>query len=458
MALQEFAGKFPDAMFPSEEALYVWKRRDQAHFGATISTTTDPYVFSFGTVGTPAANVVVGSIWSGLTLEVLDPDPPAGNSSPVWHTYMIREVWADEVLAGVYHISVERPIHPAVTNADFRIRQTFIRLPSDTVDIVTITRQSAAVGPIQVVTEGTMNEMVARTKVSGFGTVSMLMRGSFHQEDAPTWTPEVDLLEETAWVGKEPPGKFQYCFTYGFGVKLAEYNLPGNFKSVLWESGPSPDSATVLVPSSGNSCVQLKLPNVAWMLNFDPSPTALRNGHSGVKKLVYRRRYSVSGSGASYKVNRESEGVYQLIAILDDTTTTWTDNGSVVPDAKTRLPQCHGYYNYDLALDSFEDARYDVRLRRPPRNLETDQDVVPIPSAAEAAFLALVTYHVAQGVGQAQTKGAEALARFESLEKSVRALSQPPVKVITPQGFTAKPTDGLTPFGTKPVWYNLNLR
>ena len=127
------------------------------------------------------------------------------------------------------------------------------------------------------------------------------------------------------------------------------------------------------MPTNRHTTVQVGLPDVDWQVFYDKAGS-LRQTHSGLRKRIYRRRLTATGS-APLVTAIEAPAVFQFIAEVDGSTTTWVDNGSVIPGYYRRLPEVHGYYAWRATPQ--QDGRYEVDLRvlRRPRSLANDYEI-----------------------------------------------------------------------------------
>lgn len=430
MAMREFYAAHPRGCTPTTERAVLWRERTEADLhGALISTTTDPYVLQWDEVAAEAPPLL-GGVWAGLTLDVQDLTADAAKDQ--WHSYMIRDVWVtNSILLTIqrYRVAVDRPVHKTLTSVRWRIRQTAVYLPED-IDHVEAAYdyRQAATREIRVV-EGNDQyvRQARRADVGGVTPLLALYRDNHFQVDASTYTPIV-TSNEAAWVGKEPPGTFEYLYTVGFGKYPTELLNPGGLSRPMCESGPSPVSAKIVVPPNGSSSVRVGLPNLAWMYNFDPSPAELRNGHSGLFKCVYRRRVTVTGSSGSFTTAIEAPNVWQLIALVPDTTLHWDDYGSIIPDRQRRLPEVSGYYGLRPMHGCDVDTPVEFVVTRPPRTLVTANDVPPILNRLMPLFIELATFHT--GRKSSPEAALAALERWEQGAGTVTRILQPSVEAV----------------------------
>ncbi len=223
-------------------------------------------------------------------------------------------------------------------------------------------------------------------------------RRSFYQLEGPKKAPTVERLAMgDHWTGPEPAGKFDYVITSVWGKRPSPVVNPGpgDYGAVvneagrgepLWESAPSPVSSTITTTNNTN-VIRVNLPNMDFLQGFgvgvDDSSTAIpRWHHSGWYTRIYRRRYTADMT--NYNLNSRTESTLTSLDVLDDYVllaevpayqTSYTDNGSVSPDAFRRLKSYHGYQSW--VFYPRPDTSYTLTcrcIRRPPP-LADDSDV-----------------------------------------------------------------------------------
>jgi hypothetical protein len=283
------------------------------------------------------------------------------------------------------------------------------------------------------------------------------------------------------WKGPEPAGQFEYVITYTWGKRDIWFRNQGlslwndnpydwqnpqygvsetsaewtdaqgrkgaanrsqagrnRFREPLYESAPSPVSATVTtvnaadsgqgVISAGGPAVVLTLPNIQYMQGFmmlgtgpfaagsngafvGNIPPLVNEGFvrvssrlSGWHVRIYRRRitadftdYEILHTGTPspgvVEPGQWVEGLKRLdipntFFLLAEVNVDWdnqgifVDDGAILPDYHRRLRDTHGYQTvglYPVPNDRYE---LEVRCVRRPRELEDDQDVPLIHAEA----------------------------------------------------------------------------
>lgn len=330
----------------------------------------------------------VDGTWDGRIIEVKDP-------SGQWHRRIAREFWED-VPSGLLFVSLDRPWRNTVDiDMEYRITTPRYFLPADVIQVNSVRlwdptrRAPLSLIYAEVAERYSLDDIRAGTNASG--TPTRAFRQGHWKIQAPTKAPSVE--KAGAWSGADAAGKFDYCFTYVWGKRDAEYVLPLGTNEALWESSPSPISSTI-VSEVGVTGIRLTLPNIDWMLNFDQAATA-RKTRSGLRKRIYRRRYTATDQ----HTDSETPEVFELLAEVDGNTTVYSDTGATLTDVQRRLKTIHGYHTMQIA--PLPDARYDVDVRcvRRPQALDNDFDVPNIhPEAMDImVYKVLVLLYEAMG-------------------------------------------------------------
>ena len=387
LALGRLASDVPAAIIPDIDYLVVNKDFTQNDFGRGVSTTTDAYVLDFGLSGT--LNPTVDGTWDGIY------DIEFQDSKGTWHRRKCREFWQHKSNGNYlnhYLVSLDRPIQTSIgsfTLTNFRLSQTEFFFTDDVMEVVFGAIHDPQINQILPLPEAYSSYMEHdNIRGSVTGRPQYVARGRHFTLDAPAKAPTAVVDAQNNWNGPEPVGSFEYCFTYCWGYRDDERQSSFGRARPMWESSPSPISAVATVSSKR---VNLTLPEIDWQLNFGDN-TTLRYGHSGIYKRLYRRR-SVTGSTPSHPTI-EAPNVFQMMADIDGTQTSYNDDGSTIPDYSVRLPESHGYYAYRNF--PHQDQRYEVdwRVRRRPKKLVNDQDVPPIHPDCHDALVELGLYYL----------------------------------------------------------------
>lgn len=389
LGVRRLASEHPEAFVPDTEHLVLLADHTDGSASLTIATTADPYVLQWSGTSSTFSPQDDGT-WNGVyNIEVTD----AGGTV---HRRVCREFWPVYDLLGVllyWRVSVTQPITTfAGTGFAWRL---YMPAFYTTADVVRILDGMLFVdNPMLMVAlprKSFLQNQRIDYKGSQNGRPVDFWRSDYHQIDAPTRAPQAAVTGNSAW-GPEPIGTFDYCFTYCWGARSPDERAPGGSLVPLWESTPSPVSNVVVVPDAG-SIVTVTIPEVAWMVNFNTAGT-LRQGHSGIYKRLYRRR-SVTGAIPGHSTI-EAPNVFQFLADIDDTVTSYVDNGSVIPDYYTRLPESQGYYAW--VPWPHQDHQYvvDLHVERQPRKLENDSDAPKVQASHNAMLLELIAAEFAK--------------------------------------------------------------
>lgn len=389
LAYKRLASECPAAILPDTEHCVLLPTYDTKSTGAKIAPTSDQWVMEF--VGTPVPTfAALDGTWDGIYhLEVTD-------SKGQVHRRQCREFWyATDMLDVITnsYVSLVTPWPVAVTgNMTFRLVAAEFFTKDDVMEVLDGSIYDPTRGVMIPLSEGYIH-FTGRNEIQGdtTGRPDNLYRTRHYQLDAPNKAPTAVLNTQdgAAWSG-EGTGKFDYCFTYVWGRRDDALRDPSGTNDPQWESSPSPISSTVTVPNT-TSDVTLTLPTVDWQILFD-IPATLRQTHSGLRKRIYRRRYTVTGGGGLV-TNIEAPEVFQFLAEVDGSSTTYTDDGSVIPGYYRRLPEVHGYYAWRST--PLQDARYEVDLRvlRRPRSLLNDYDAPRVQPDCIDALLQWCIYY-----------------------------------------------------------------
>jgi len=401
-----------------------------------LSTTTDAWVLETDLVSGTADAVVWESNrkWAGRVIAIQDP-----SDSNVYHTHRIREVTLDGVSLK-HKIVLDRP-WPNVTDTglSWRVATSEMVIPEDVIELrSTKLRHDGYDYVLDVMGQ----EAAERANVSSAlgNTVQGPPRWVFKREAqslrAPVFVPTVTLNGQIAWLGPEPAGEFEYCFTYIWGTQEDRMHRPGPLTqaSVIgsterhmpyWESPPSQISNAVV--GDGAGVLEVKLPNYDRMAGFDDAGTE-RFHLAGFKKRIYRRRKSDT-SGTIGCDDR-----FYLIAEVDGHVTLFTDDGTRVPDLATQLRSIQRYQT--LGFYPKPDKRYEMRLRcvlRPPP-LVDDQDAPAVPPDAIDALISRMLMYLYEAEGNssmmavARANYDEALATMRKRHGGLRSAARPTMR------------------------------
>ena len=364
----------------------------------TVAVRPDPWVLrrSRSTIEAGVVDWDETGLWRGRMLEVTDPTGQV-------HRHRIRDIWTT---ADYQHFSLYRPWHNVSDSGmTYRIYTDDYSLPDDLIEVNSLRiAKSNQNWPLDIVGELEAEKLSlddSPSQVSaGIPRVAWRRRHRKMVPD-PTNTPTVlqildGLLGPVNWEGPEPTGTFSYLFTYYWGTRDGEvqnYGPAGNIltttsahREALWESAPSPVSATIESPASdagaNRRMIQVTTPNIDMMLGFNETGKERLN-HSGIRKRIYRRRHSVTGTAANYNAlpNDRVDGEfietpdkYFLIADVAGNTVNWIDQGRASPDYNRPLRETHGYATFTMYPRPNERYEIDIRCLRRPAKLVDPED------------------------------------------------------------------------------------
>jgi hypothetical protein len=441
-ATKRLASEVPEAFLPDIETVFLLGDQDQSTLARTIAATTDPYVLSFGPVGT-TQNILTNGTWDGLYhLEVFD---AATGTNGTALRRQCREffIGADPVTnVATYYVTIDRPWRNSTdTGYSFRLFQPSFYLRDNVTELVDgrvfdTSRQLLVALPEGFARRTSREDYRGQNK----GRPEGFTRGEYFQLAAPNRAPVAAVPAPggalTTWVGPEPLGTFSYRYTYVWGKKNFESAAPGGSYDPVWESAPSPETASVNVPVTASSPVISALTNIDFQLGFGDAST-LRYAHSGLRKRIYRARTAVT-SGGGFEQNVEYPGIYFFLDEVGGEVTTYTDDGSAIPDYHRRLPESRGYYAWSSM--PHQDVAYEIDLRvyRRPLALLVDSDAPPIHPDFDDMFEDLVLARLCE-----MDKSPEASAMYEAKYQerllAYRAKEASPAAFVPPEPWRPGP-------------------
>tara|TARA_S200002703_G_scaffold35810_4_gene30910 strand:+ start:303 stop:1838 length:1536 start_codon:yes stop_codon:yes gene_type:complete len=370
-------------------------------------------------------------LWDGRTIQLYDDDQKR------WIKYKIREVWEH---ANRYRLSLDRPWKNTTdTGIDWFVETHEFNIPQDAIEVRSLTlKRSNSAYPLSILGQ----DSAEWSSVANSGRIVSkgLPRWAFRREHkslrAPTFDPVASTTVAPAlWVGPEPTGKFEYRFTYIWGKQEIWFHNPGpqtqatqiasesRYQPYL-ESPPSPQTAqvdnTADLGAGTYGQIQITLPNIDFMLGFEPAALPRLN-HAGIKKRIYRRRISEGPTlGVPAGRSIEQPDDFFLIAEVDGHITTYTDTGENTPDYGVPLQPVHGYQT--VRLWPTPNANYTVEIRciRRPKALTDEQDY---PLINEDAMDCLITRALAY-LYESQGNAAMAQYSLTSYQESLFLLGK----------------------------------
>ena len=453
-ALDRLAGDVPEALIPDEEhiVLYADALGTDSDIDARLNATSDTLVLKFSDSASAATAISsswtpsVDGTWDGIMhIEIKD---PAGN----WHRRQSREWWLD---TGFYYVTIDRPWRNTTdTLMEFRAHQPEFFVTDDVMEILEPARvwDDTRQQVWAIDTAGAYRQDMIDFRGNSKSRPYRMWRGRHFQMPTPRATPTatasvIDPANDDAsllWAGPEQKGKFKFCYTIVWGRRDAEWQkAPGGIQDPVWESAPSPVSASIdnAVAESQKgglySAIVLRAENIDYMTNFDrivPPGGMLRDTYSGFRIRFYVARESFEAGSPAGGVSGdnnivETAGIYYLLTEIEpgnpsgNTTLTteyvWT--GAVIPDFYRPLKHSTGYFAWKVF--PHQDQRYelDFRVLRLPRKFIDDQDTAPIQRDAVPALIELSLYYLCLLDGVDQNGAQIHLERFNELARRYRA-------------------------------------
>jgi hypothetical protein len=388
LANKRISDEVPHGIIPDFDTVFLYKEystgdaEDGVH--PLVSTTADSYVLDFGSSAIIGGfNIVVDGTWDGIYwLEVTLPNGKI-------YIRQSREWW-NEVGQGFNHqyVSLVQPIADTFVNAKVRIYQPFIYLSQDVTEVKEGTLFNNAGMTLETLPEGFARDTgwLDNSPIINKGRPVALARSKHFQLDAPNRKPTVttDIVGGFAPEGR---GTFKYRYTYAWGRRDPLIPTEAGTLYPMWESSPSPESDATL--TVGNSLV-VSLANIDWEIGFD-TPGTLRQTHSGLVKRIYRSRQTVT-TGTVTAI--EAPSVYQFIAEVGGEVTSWTDDGTKIPEYYSRLPEISGYYAWRSVPAQNDTYQMQLRCNKRARELANDYDAIKVSPECIDAFLFLCLHYM----------------------------------------------------------------
>ena len=351
--------------------------------------------------------------WDGRSIEITD-----GTTT---YRRKIREVWRDTSTelggAATIHdrLTLDVPwINLTSTAMTYRIYTPEYGLPADTIEL----RSARIYGNTHYPLKVSNQYFMERHEYVDFqgnetGRPHRIFRGKHFQIDAPTQAPKVDVTPEI-WTGPEPPGTWDFCYTWCWGYVDTDMRTPRDHLKVRWESAPSPILEGVTHSGSNNERFKITVPNIDHMTGYwknvtdagvVSSPPSL--GRSGLFARLYIRRTATkplqSTKAGITELNIEQKpGIFYLLDVIHLDPTTSLMEGvfrGERPDYYTRLKEIHGYQT--ARFWPMPDDRYemDLRILRRPQPLVHDHDARRLHEEAVDALIekTLTLFYEVQG-------------------------------------------------------------
>ncbi|MHC4619432.1 MAG: hypothetical protein ACYTEQ_16925 [Planctomycetota bacterium] len=370
--------------------------------------------------------------WNGRYLEVTIENP--GSNAPGVRRRRILEFWQ---AGGFDRFTLDQPWpNTTDTGLPYRIFTPEYHVGADVVEIRSARLFAQPRHPMTIHTQGQME----RWEYIDFqgeqkGRPYRLHRGHYFQLDAPSLVPSVEANSLWSVAASrpqpDPPGTFQFVYTYAWGARDSEYGDQNGNLLPRWESAPSPISAAItsVAGGGGNGIRIFNLPNIGHVAGLRATTATISDGRSGLRKRIYVRRTAVdpTADGLGYPNVEDTQGVFFF---LDEVSATageliWL-GGPAVPDYYQRLKVSHGYEA--IRLWPMPDDRYDVDLRviRRPNPLVSDSDAPRIHEEAMDSLIhrtLMLFYEVQGNAAMAELSGQHYRDNLKTLGKRYGMIS-----------------------------------
>lgn len=402
-ALDQFTLDVPDGLLTGSYQMYLPGQVQSATEGFYFSTTTDPWVFELKRLNGDPLNT------SGSTTTGWFPDITGYWDGLMWIEVTTAEgvVWScqtrewfrtgDGGLAGPYRYYVSltaRYPEASVADSDMvgRIWARYAWFPAQVLRPIGDARRHIDGGG--VVSRVDHTEMMRRYGESWKGTDSSstpirMSKATVRSFPAPSYVPTVTASQDP-WEGPVQEGIFTFRYTLAWGRHDAHQfvGLNSALSWPLFESAPSPESASFSHSTSPGVGIVLSLPNIDFMENFYDA-AEIRHLHSGLYILVYVSRSSVRAAGLGTVNQVETDDGYYLLDAVNVSTAnpTYTWTGSVIPDRSRRVRYQSGTMEGWLVQPiPSQDLQLNWDVAYLPDFIERDYDVIPIRPQYAAAF------------------------------------------------------------------------
>ncbi len=389
---------------------------------ASSTTLADPWVLERDTTN---ADLEATSLWptdgslSGAEIEVED-------ASGVTHIRTILDVWTTTGLKGGGNrqfLTIDQP-WPDQTAAgmSWKIRMRDYPLPARFQNVTAVyppgnTRAARFLPEVPGRDAEYSANYVAATQYA-FGV-------GWRHLPRPTYRPRVTLGGNNTWVGPQPPGTYEFCYTQSLGIWDPRIGLGGPVESdaptssthgptqyrrtePLLESAPSPISAQVT--TDGAQTIIVGLPDRAFELGFG-DPDTHRYHRQGVRTRIYVRAvevdYSAGDPGAGARptgyaatalpgANVQGANGWHLLDIVQGYAAEYTWAGAVLPDVRRKLPPAGVHRTLRFSPDpGSATAAWTVVGPVRPAELVDDTEALDVPPPALPVIAAAAAMRMA---------------------------------------------------------------
>lgn len=425
-AMHHLVRDCPAAIMPDTEHVTLLPDRTNLTMGRTLETTTDAWVLSLGGTGLPdAESPVIDGTWDGMYhLEITDEDG-------VKHRRVARTFFSAVYGVNTYLVTLDRPwTASAQVGMAFRMYAPYFYVKDDVVDLGVGDIWDETGAMLEIIPEFVVHANGDRNKMGrSVGRPETICRGPHKQIQGPLTAPVLSSVA-TAWAGREPQGRFRACFTFCVGKKPDTWESERGELDPRWESSPSPLSEAFSLSGGTTSLVIGGMPNVDYMLGFDPDPTTiLRSQQSGIRKRIYLVRETIAANATDVEAV-EAWGVPMFLAEISGKLDSLTWTGTTIPDLERRAPDSSGYFGYEMVPHQDQAYEVDFNVRRNPTALAHDGDTPRLHPVAMEALLLLAEHYVAK-LDNAKEAAKDALDLYyrpggalDSLHKNFANVSQ----------------------------------
>ena len=408
------------------------------------------------------------------------------------HRRMIRDIWTE---GNNQRMSLYRPWNNVTaTTLTYRIYSEDYYLPDNVIEVnsMRLFRENQS-WPLDITgqMEAEYLSLAESPSIVAAGVPRAAFRRYHQQIESPTAAPLLEIKNSPGiWLGPEPPGQFEYCFTYCWGYRDADWRDFGpslNYYAAqttpsrlepMWESSPSPTAKITSISSPvdgllpGAGLIRLTLPDIDYMQGFGrslPLPVDARYHRSGWRKRIYRRRITVDPANYNVLANKfgsaadawggaiaqETPDAFVLFDDIPGFQVIYDDTGAILPDYHRRLREVNGYQS--IRLYPRPDQRYqvDVRCLRRPEKLKDDYDAPEIHQDGMNVLVskALMFLYEAQGNMELVDRSAKRYQeQLFTLSKRYGDLRYPGQTLMKRPARSSRVIDSRRPWRR---WYNL---
>lgn len=387
-ALAELSSDLPSAINPTKfhQVVYTQYKSTDTDVNRYIEATADERVLRFTTIagnqlGDTGWFPTVDGSWNGIMwIEVKTP-------TNVWVRHRSMEFFKVAALSAAndeYYVSIDRPWRNSTDDSmEFRIWQEYFYLPARVTELVAPIRVWDA-NRYLIYSMNTTQQLENRFydfQGDVTGPPQLFGRANdFEQVPSASTAPTITAAV-TSWLGDAQEGKFRFCITRFRGAthQLWQKAPSGQTQDPVLESEPSPESTAFNHASGSNAgkAMTISFTSIDQQLEF-AGTGGLRDGHSGYGTRIWVARDLIRTAGAGTLNAVDADGVFYLLDEVSGETTSYTWDGSVVPDYSRRLQASNGYYPWKLYPIPDQNYELDIEGFQAPQELVHDQDSPPL--------------------------------------------------------------------------------